>query len=192
MLTRKQWMEGCKEGGDGARSDTGRWHGLLMHVRNRITLPHGIVEGHPAVRSGASMRALRPFSRGVTDQDGTSLCLRLCMCRVCVCVCVCVCVSVYLWVCVWVCVCVCACVSTQSLHYVSENDKFLCVNQRNLALKKFCFLLGVYYNLHILVSVLEAKLSNLTGLGRDTVELTGIRVHRGAHRGHRTTLRTWA
>jgi len=39
-------MRGCDEGGDGVRSGPGRWHGLLMHARNRIPVPRGIIEGH--------------------------------------------------------------------------------------------------------------------------------------------------
>jgi len=34
-----------------------RWHNLPMLARNRIAVPRGIVEGHPAARLGSSVRA---------------------------------------------------------------------------------------------------------------------------------------
>ena len=51
------------EGRDGARSGPGRWHGLPMQARNRIAVPRGIVDGHPADHSGAAVRALDIFDR---------------------------------------------------------------------------------------------------------------------------------
>jgi len=48
----------CEEGRDSVRSGPGRWYGLPMHVRNRITMPRDIVEEHPAALSGAAMRAI--------------------------------------------------------------------------------------------------------------------------------------
>jgi len=51
-------MKSSEEGRDGARSGLGRWQGLPTHARNRIAVPRGIVEGHPAARSGASVKAL--------------------------------------------------------------------------------------------------------------------------------------
>jgi len=48
----------AEEGRDSDRSGPGRWHGLLMHAQNRITIPCGKVEARLAVHSGALMRAI--------------------------------------------------------------------------------------------------------------------------------------
>jgi len=46
-------MEGSGKEGSGKNHD-----GLLMHARNRIAVPRGDVEGHPAAHSGAAVRAI--------------------------------------------------------------------------------------------------------------------------------------
>jgi len=48
---------------DGARSGPGRRHGLPMHARNHIAVPRGIVEGHPAALSDASVRPILDYFR---------------------------------------------------------------------------------------------------------------------------------
>jgi len=57
----EEQCRGCDEGKDSARIGPGRWHGLPMHARNRIDMPRGIVEGHPAIHSGAAMRAILDY-----------------------------------------------------------------------------------------------------------------------------------
>ena len=55
---KKETMHRMRSRKEGARSGSGRWHGLPMHARNRIAVTRGFAEGHPAARLGASVRAL--------------------------------------------------------------------------------------------------------------------------------------
>jgi len=57
-VDRHRWIKWLERPTVLGAGDPGRWHGLPMHAWNRITVPRGIVEGHPAAHSGAAMRAI--------------------------------------------------------------------------------------------------------------------------------------
>ena len=52
-------MIGCM----GPQQRSGRWYCLQMHARNHITMPCGIVEGHPAAHLGLAMWAILDHSQ---------------------------------------------------------------------------------------------------------------------------------